>query len=763
MSNCKMLLRGSALSTILAAALSWSTVAAAQAANAGAADAAQPNDGEIVVTALKRDTTLQKTPISISAVTGDTLSKSGVQNISNLAGAVPSLTFVDAGPSFRRVVIRGIQAAGEPTVGVYYDEAPVTGVIGTANDAGGTTPELRLFDVQRAEVLRGPQGTLYGAGSMGGTLRIIYNKPTFETEGLADASISDTQDGGFNYELNGMVNLPVITDKIAVRAVGFYQHNDGYIDNVTLGVKGINGLKSYGGRVMARVTPTERFTLDLAAYINRTYTDTPTWIKESGRYNADYFTRLPVRDRLNLYSATANWDLDSVKLTGVVSYFVRHIKSADDQSELIQSRRTAASCASLYNSGAACGPTTLSSFYGLIDSQADSVVSPDQDVHALTTELRLSSAGTGPFNWTVGGFYSHRHEFVHNAANNVDSNGDPIASQLVFYRNIYDTLNQAAAFADLSWDITSKLNITGGARYFHYSRSVAGETPMADVLLGARLVPLTRASSKENGTVVKVNASYKFTPNIMAYFEAAQGFRPGGANQVIGLPEALTPYQSDKLWDYEAGIKTSFFQHKLTLNLDVFRIDWSNLQVTGRPAATMGTFTFITNAGDARVQGVELEGGIRPLRGLTLSGSFSYMTPELTQDQTNATILAAGLKGDRIPYVPKMTMGGSAEYRFPLNRSLNAYLRGDYNHLSDSYSDFRPNATYTRRIPAYDMVNARVGIETADGKRGVYLYVNNLFNALGITREFSGAFWVGRTLTNSATPRTVGLNLRTAF
>ena len=162
-------------------------------------------------------------------MTSETIANSGVQSIADLGATVPGLTFVNSGPSFSRVVIRGINAAGEPTVGVYYDETPVTGSIGAGNNAGGSTPELRLFDVERVEVLRGPQGTLYGSGSMGGTLRTIYKKPSYVFETALDGSLSKTEGAGdWNYEAQGMVNIPLAQDKAALRVVGFYREAAGY-------------------------------------------------------------------------------------------------------------------------------------------------------------------------------------------------------------------------------------------------------------------------------------------------------------------------------------------------------------------------------------------------------------------------------------------------------------------------------------------------------------------------------------------------------
>jgi len=746
------------------------TAMASASGTAFAQDSATTTTGyedEIVVTALKRSTTLQETPISISAVTGDTIANSGVQSIADLNASVPSLTFVDGGPSNRRVVIRGIQAAGEPTVGTYYDETPVTGAIGAGNDAGGSTPELRLFDVERVEVLRGPQGTLYGSGSMGGTLRVIYEKPKFDTEFAGDVSLSSTRGGGANYEGSAMVNVPVIDDKIAVRAVGFYRNANGYIDNTTLNIKNINDQKSYGGRLLVRLQPTEDLTIDAAAYINRSRTDTNAWTLTSGKFKSDALTRQPVRDDLELYSLTANYDFGGVTLTGIVSYLERDLESVSDVSRFIRSTRTAAGCAGRVGGGAACTPTQLTNYYALVDSQSTSALFPQQTMQSWTAELRLSSDGAGPFNWTVGGFYSDRDTSVANP----QSNADPITGkiiepqQIATVRFIDDSLRQVAVFGEFSYDLTDKLNLTAGARYFKYDKDISGQTTLGSILVGAVVRPLSFVNSSEDGTAFKFNASYKITPDVMLYAEAAQGFRPGGANQVIGLAQELTPYQSDSLWNYEIGLKNSFFDRRLTLNIDAFQIDWSDMQITGR--TPNGAFSFITNAGKARVRGVELETTIRPAEGFSITGNASYIDAKLRENQANANVSAPGLKGDRIPYVPKFSAGIAAQYEWALSDTLSGFARIDGNTVGGSYSDFRPSGqptvNFTRYIDDYQLVNLRLGVEGPESSWAAYLFATNLFDSTAITRATSSAIAVGRTLVNSAAPRTIGLNFRTRF
>ena len=627
-------------------------------------------------------------------------------------------------------------------------------------------------------MLRGPQGTLYGAGSMGGTLRIIYKKPTFNTEASADATISDTHYGGFNYEAQAMVNLPVVSDKIAVRAVGFYKHNDGYIDNVYLHINNINSLKTYGGRLLVRLKPTERLTIDGAAYYNKSDTDTPSWTAEVGTYKTDNRIRLPVRDEVKLYSGTANYELGAVNLTGVVSYMDRDISTVGDTSRFIQGAATmgryTAACLGA-NLGHCNGPNyatyvttpinSFQDFLNYVNAQSTSGLYPQQNLKALTAELRLSSAGQGPVHWTLGGFYSRR---VTNVANpqvnfNPTTGGFVEPLQIDTERFIHDVLRQVAAFADVSWDITPKLSISGGARYFKYNKDVIGHTDVPSILVGAIVTPRTELKSSEHGTVIRANLSYKFTRDIMFYFDASQGFRPGGVNQVLGLPTSLTPYRSDSLWDYEAGFKTQWLNRKLTINADVFRIDWSNIQVTQR--TPNGAFSYIGNASAARVQGIEFDSSVRPFAGMTLGANATYMTAKLTEDQLPPALATAssGLKGNRIPYVPDFTFGFSAQYVFPLTDTLNGFLRGDVNHSSGYYSDFRPTYTFTRYIDQYELVNARVGVEAPDGRWGAYLFCNNLFDTVAITRASSSAIGVGLTSVTSATPRTIGLNVRTRF
>ncbi|MCJ1962132.1 TonB-dependent receptor [Novosphingobium mangrovi (ex Hu et al. 2023)] len=736
------------------AVVGWSPEVLAQ--ESAAADSSHT----IIVTALKRDTTLQETPIAISAIGGDDLAEARIQTIADMAATVPGLNFVNAGPGQSRVVLRGIQAAGEPTVGVYYDETPVTGPAGMQSDAGATTPELRMFDVERVEVLRGPQGTLYGSGSMGGTLRVIYQKPKFETEAAGQGSLSSTRyAGGLNWEANGMVNTVLVPDKIAVRAVGFYSRSGGWIDAYNLGIDNINETRSYGGRIMLRAKPTEDFTLDLAAYINRLETDMPWWTGP-GKYQADFYARTPFTDKSEIYNATGVYDFGDVSLTGAVSYARQRQRMAQDATPFMMSERTEMGCAIRYNPDASpCSPDVLDGYYAIMDDLIPSTSESVQRMKTWTAELRLGSTGTGPLNWTAGVFFSDRKSDVDALGIRREAaTGEPREGADLFYaRYVQDGLRQYAAFGEVSYDVTDRLTATVGGRVFRYEKDVGGRIAIGSIALFVAPTEQADFSSNENGTVFKGNLAYKITDDVLVYGEISEGFRPGGVNQVIGLPDELAPYSSDKLTNYELGLKATTLGGALDFSVDVFQIDWNDMQVTG--VTPSGTYNFITNAGAARIRGFEGEASLRPVPGLTLSGNVTVLDPKLTEDQANGSVVAQGRDGDRIPFVAKFTAGLSASYEWAIGDALAASARIDGRHVGSSYSEFVPDSVFARQIPSYELVNARLGLKSEDDSWSAALFVTNLFDDTAISRAFTSGFDVGRTLYSSAQPRTFGVSL----
>jgi outer membrane receptor protein involved in Fe transport len=662
-----------------------------------------------------------------------------------------------------------VTAAGEPTVGVYYDESPVSGSVGTTSDAAGSTPDFRLFDVERAEVLRGPQGTLYGSGSMGGTVRIIYEKPKADRiEAAFGGTMSAVQSGGVGASADAMVNVPIVNDVIALRVVGNYNQFAGYVDNAYYGRKNINDGYSYGGRALLRITPTDALTVDLAAYYEKVATNSPRWIAETGqRYVTDGRSESGNYDTNRIFSGTLNYDFGPVALTAVTTYFHRDRIVVGDVSDTFNGRNNAAGCQRYHLSNArACTPTELSDYLNLTNRILFSSLYQPQFVKNWTNELRLSSTGDGPFNWTVGVFSEDRKTEVRSTLLTADpASGllQPFVDANIFYdRTINDHLKQKAAFAELSYKFFDKLTLTAGARYFDYDKTVGGRVDKGQEHYVSKVTPFQEARSKEDGVVYKFNASYEVNPDYMVYVQASQGFRPGGVNQVIGLPAALAAYTSDSLWNYEVGVKT----HPMAgvyFNLTGYRIDWDNLQVSGRTSGTGSVFGLISNAGAARIEGVEAELNATPLSGLSLSANLGYTNARLSEDQISEVVVATGRKGDRLAFVPKWNASGSAEYTWGLTDTFDGVARVDAAYVGSSYSTLSKVDAFRRKVDSYELVNARVGLQAVDSDWNVFLFVNNVFNAAAVNSRSSSSNTGGKTTVFSAPPRTVGISLLKRF
>jgi outer membrane receptor protein involved in Fe transport len=731
----------------------------AQAVNSGKSertvDQSDAGDhGDIVVTALKRSTNLQDTPIAISAVVGSTLAQMGIDSSTGLEKVSPGLVIRESPFSGSRYTIRNIFAAGEPTVGVYYDETPVIGSSGVTSDSGGTLPDIRLFDVDRVEVLRGPQGTLYGSSSMAGTVRMIFAKPdTSNVSAMVSGEMQDVDGGGLGFLNQAMVNLPIVDDKVAVRAVGFYQDKPGYVDNVLLGQSNVNDAESYGGRIMVRVRPISDLTIDGLAVIQNFNGSLNDYALAAGPYHSTYEALQPVKDDFRLYSGTLRWDFGPIVLTAIGSHSYRDFNYSYDFS-------------SYFRINALSYPVG-SALYEAFNGQAPAVANSPQITNTDTAELRISSGSDGVLHWAAGLFYSDRNgNFDSNVVSVNPINGLmlPIGpSTLLGQRTIGDELKQTAGYGEATYDLTTKLSITGGLRYFHYDRRTIGAVTVPNPFVGFTPGPPTDQSSSEGGFLYKGNISYKITDRVMAYATIATGERPGGINQTVGLPTNLLSYKADKAENYELGLKSQFFDRLLTFNVDVFQIDWSNMQTLGMIQGT--AFSFIDNVGRARIRGVEAEATLRPAAGLEIGASGSYIDARLQQDQINAVILAPGKKGDFIPFVPKVTLQGSIQYSVPISRSLKTLVRSDVYYSGSSWTDFQHTSVFQQYLPAYATVALRAGLSGINDDWSVSIYVDNLTNNDAQISKLSN-FSLG-SLDNvraiSLPPRTYGVQLTKRF
>jgi iron complex outermembrane recepter protein len=754
--------------------------------------AAEDPGDEIMVTALKRSTSVQDTPLAITAVTGETLANANITDAYQLTRIAPGLTIRESANGGARVTLRNIQSAGEPVVGLYYDETPLIGPVGVNNDAGGSNPDVRLFDVERVEVLRGPQGTLYGSASMAGTVRLIFAKPDLDDySGAAQANLTTTDGGGAGVETYGMVNAPIVKDLLGVRVVGFYRNRDGWIDYSRLGIENANDVEAFGGRAMVRLQPSSDLTIDGLVAIQRQdgfvnnflWGNTTTRTENPNRYDAAWDTLHRNSDDMNLYSLSANYDLGFASLVGTISHQRRFLSYTSDSSDFFVQQQANASRCAQYIGVASCTSAQLEQYRTFALSQSPSAAFSEQETKADTQELRLSSNGSSALNWTIGFFHSKRTSAIHSDVSLSDpatgevifpqtttprlANGVVVApANVIFRRTIDDTLEQTAAYAELSYDITDRLTVTGGARWYDYSKQVTGQVTTGNLIIGTAAGVASTSDAGDSGWVFKFGANYDITRDIMLYAEAAEGFRPGGVNQVIGLPEAFGPYQPDSLWNYEIGLKTQWFDRALTLNIDLYQIDWSNMQISGQTNAqsTGSTFSVIANAGDARIRGVEVEASLTPVKGLDLRGSLTYSDAKLVTDQTTTFLNASGRKGDQITGVPRWTWQLGAGYTAPMTQKMDGVARFDLARTGDTWTSFSHANPFQYLLPAYTEASARIGVESNDGEWGLYVYGNNLFNELGLTSKGTGTlFGSGAVRSMGIMPRTIGLELRKQF
>ncbi|NQE64361.1 TonB-dependent receptor [Caulobacter sp. RHG1] len=760
------------LCTLRRAALATSALAALAAGNAHAqeAEAAQPAIAvdEIIVTALKRSTSLQDTPLSISAVGETQLSRMGATGINDYFRQVPNLSLDGGTPSNRRITMRGVRSAGEATTGLYYDETPLTGPTGTTQDAGSTTPDINLFDVERVEVLRGPQGTLYGSGSMGGTLRVIFNKAnTNEYAGAVEAQATTTKGGEGGFYGKGMVNVPLIEDKLGARLVLYREERGGYVDSVPLKKNDINGSTSSGGRLMVTYTPTEDLTIRATAALQNEEVDgQASWSAAAGRYKSDRKTIAQSNSKLALYNVTAEWDLQFATLTATSSYYKwKMLRNSDWTNNIANNRTSSAACGRYFGlSGTTCSSAQLSQYTAWADSRGPAVSWQPMSLETWTHEVRMAgSLFEDKLDWTGGVYYETRKDHVDSIQTRADATTGMAVTPFdaLGARYIDNDVKQTAFFGELAYHVTDALTVTGGARRFDYNKTVSGAVTVGNVISNSPITAFSQVDASAKGWVQRLNVAYEFDKSLMVYAQASKGFRPGGANNIPGLTSGLVAFAPDSLWNYEAGVKSDWFDRRLTVNMSAYQIDWNNIQVQAQ-ANVGANFFIITNAGAARIRGVELETTLRPMTGLTLGAAVGVSDAKLTEDMTNSSVTVSGstgLYGDRLPFVPKFNGSLNADYTWPVADGLNGLMHLDASYTGGTASQFRPTYVYYEKVPAYTVVGARVGVE-GDGW-GAYAFAQNLTNSVGPVSITSAAGALDQVV--SLTPRTLGVMVRRTF
>jgi len=717
---------GKVRSRLFVAGLMTSVCALALADPAGA-QTAPTEIGEVIVTATRHAERLQDVPASIQAIGGQDLQRAGAVDFADYGRTVAGVSFLDNGPGRSQIFIRGVSTGGdvdtgkEATVGVYIDETPVS--------EGSSQPDLKLYDIDRIEVLRGPQGTLYGSGSLGGTLRIITRQPEFGTlSGFVQGQVSGTQRGGTNESANGWINLPM-GEKVAVRAVAYAVHNDGFIDDA-FGPprKNINDEDTYGGRLAIRAQPTDALNLMLTGIYQKT---------ESGAYEraTDRFPDLvilqsapePFRDRYGVINLKVDYDLGFATLTSSTSAFDRRRYFEND----------------------------IDYFLGALGLPQG--VSPlTYEAKAKAEELRLASNGKGRFRWVAGAFLSDRDDDFHQTINPLGAPPPAMPGGNLFLAETHASTKQLAGFGEASLEVLPKLTATVGLRVSRTDRSV--EAIKDGLFLGDRSV--LRGDFKQTSTTPKFNLSYKPSDEVLLYIQAAEGFRIGGVNP--GLPPcATTPgctvdvgdtFGSDKLWNYEAGLKLQLLDRRVTLNMAAFYIDWKDIQLNVNRGDGFNGFL---NAGTATSKGVEVEGQAQLTDYLRVGGQITYTDAKL--GDLPASLADVAVPGARLPDVARWNAAANAEWRKPLGSERTLYVRGDVQYVGDRASSLGPTS---QTLKSYALLNLRIGLEK--GPYEVALFANNLTDERAqLDRVFNTGVLGGQPITLDRvtinTPRTVGV------
>lgn len=732
--------------TALAAAIASPAVAWAQ-------DAAGDAPDEIVVTAQKRTQTLIDVAQSVSVVSGATLEQQGATNFSDYLKNVPSLQLVQGTPGQGRLVLRGINTGGvASTVAVYVDETPFGSSTALANGAE-LAGDFDTFDVARIEVLRGPQGTLYGASSLGGLLKFVTNEPsTAAFEGKALGGVEFTDGGDASYRGAAMVNVP-LGETLAFRASGSYRKQGGYIDSVGTAGSNVrsntNDFESYGGRASLLWKPDASLSVRLGALLQNLYVDGSSFVEADpatlkplygGLTQSEYLPQFS-NIQYRLYNGTIEYEFGPATLTSATSY-----------AQQLQSFR-ADYTANL--SVALGGP------YVYFDQLTEN--------RKWTQELRLASNGGDFIEWLVGGYYTREkariNQNLKTAVPGTPGTLTPI--DLPFDYAVYDLASryeEIAGFANATLHLAPWFDIDLGGRYSHNSQRADQVTD--GVLLGASTIEGIRSS--DNVFTWSVAPKVKFGTRASLYGRIAKGYRPGGPNVIpAGAPPGTpTTFEPDTVTSYEIGFKGDTADRTASIEAAIYHIDWNNIQL----AAVVNGFGVNANGAGAEVDGAEITATLRPVRGLATSINLAINDAKLSGD-TDPVVVAA-VKGDPLPFTPKYAVSVNADYQWDLGGDVTASVGGSIRSLSRQSGNFDPAYRaihgHFPKVRAYEVIDLRAGV--AFGRYAINVYVNNLGNSRGVTatqallgvagqpRNAGGA--LGTALLR---PRTFGINLTAGF
>ena len=766
------------------------------------------DETNIIVTATRREENLQDVPIAINAFGTQTLEQLQVDNFGDYARLVPSLSSNQIAPGFNQVYFRGV-ASGEnanhsaslPSVGTYLDEQPITTTTGAL--------DLHIYDIARVEALAGPQGTLYGASSQAGTVRIITNQPdTTNLYGEMNAELNNVAHGDWGGTVEGFINAP-ISSSVALRVVGWYRHDAGFIDNIpgtlTFPTSGIvfdnspfveedyNDVDTYGARAALRIELDESWTVTPTIMVQRQVSHGIFGDERGlGEFQVQQFNPERANDRWYQAALTVQGRIGNFDLTYAGAYMQRQIDSRSDYVDY----------AYFYDALAGYGAY----FY----DNAGNLVNPNQYIVAddsfsrLTQELRFTSPADERVRLVGGLFYQRQ---THNIEQNyiVDNIADAITvpgtESNIWLTKQFRVDRDYAAFGELAADIWPDLTLTAGGRLYRYDNTLVGFFGYSDGFSGSTGVaacfgppqvdgsPCTNLDKEtaDTGFIHRLNLTYRFSEDALIYGTWSRGYRPGGINRRGTLP----PYGADFITNYELGLKTSFLDDRLHFNAAVYQLDWDNIQLS---FLGQNGLTEIRNAGNARIRGIEFELFGRPARGLTFSIGGSFNDAELTEDfclianEAFDCTLDADLDGDgvpednallapsgtRLPLTANFKGNARVRYEFPVSAAWEGHVQ-----LSAAYEGERTRDLRTLQrqlygdLDDYFTVDLSAGVES--GLWTAQLFARNIFDERVEVGRFIQCLEVtcgdpdgltaigGKVYTILGRPRTIGIRIGRRF
>ena len=704
--------------------------------------------GEIVVTAQKRESTVQKTPISLTAITGRDLQDRGITDISAIVQSVPGVSQRSSGPGQTELEIRGTSSAGgnSSTVGFYLGDIPLTAPANAQNGKVVIDPDL--YDLNRVEILRGPQGTLYGSGSLGGTVKVVPNAPDPKAFDAAAETILGHTSGSdtLNNDENAFVNLP-LSDTAAVRIVGTQEHLGGWIDRkviaepdfpapinattrgnvaaapVAADYRDVNDEVLTSARIAGLWQATDRLSIAPSFLYQRITQDGLSLIDTPPGTNSTYQpfnSPEGFQDRIDISGLTVQYHFNFADLSSTTSFWTRDENVRQDGTE---SFVYALGGVPLYPSQGGLGPNFPTSL-------------EDDKSQQYSEEVRLTSAGNTDLKWLVGYFYQDFESFYNQNVYTPFSQLPPPANISDAFNQIQPTkILQNSFFGEASYTFLEQFTATLGLRRYYYHGSVNTIDSGYLSAAGGAGNAYFSTSERDSGVTPKLNLSYQIDPELLVYTTAAQGFRPGGGNnpvptsgslgttclqelKTIGLSSVPLGFKPDKLWNYEIGEKFRNDGGRVTVNSAAYFENWQHIQ---QDIPLDCGFFFTGNAGAAHIYGAEIEVSTLITSGLVFSVSSSWLHAEFIANAVPATTI-----DDRVQEVPEFTASESLAYRHPIGGSLSFISRIDNNYIG-SRIDTTAQANY---LPPYDLTNIRAGVEGDHWK--AELFVNNVTNRLAL-------------------------------